>query len=105
MNISANNNIYTLSLLHQSYTKVSEKNETSGGFAYLRVSALTYYPDKGFVFFMADENRTVLDIGFNSDDSWSFSILGWWNVSFEQLYGPDMIFAENATLAEWVSKK
>jgi len=106
LNISANNNIYTLSLVHQSYTKVSEKNETtSGGFAYLRDSALTYYPDKGFVFFVADENRTVLDIGFNSDDSWSFSILGWWNVSFEQLYGPDMIFAENTTLAEWVFKK
>ena len=34
LNISANNNICTLSLVHQSYTKVSEKNETSGGFAY-----------------------------------------------------------------------
>ena len=100
-----NDTKYIISLGRIDDIRYTEKNGSLIGYVYWKDLWLSYEPNKGFIFYMCDDNRTVYYPRFNSNGSWSFSLLTWWDVSFEQLYGPNMYFTGNTTIARWVFYK
>lgn len=105
LQISANNRQFIKSLGNYSNIKYTEKDEHTIGFVYFRHSEIVYNPHQGFIFYIADENNTILHLDFNSNNSWSFSIMAYWNITFEQKYGPNINFVGNASIAHWIFQK
>jgi len=105
LQISANNRQFIKSLGNSSNIKYTEKDEHTIGFVYRRYSEIVYNPHQGFIFYIADENNTILHLDFNSNNSWSFSIMAYWNITFEQKYGPNINFVGNASIAHWIFQK
>ncbi len=105
LQISANNSQFIKSLGNYSNIKYTEKDEHIVGFVYFRDSEIVYNPHQGFIFYIADENNTILHLDFNSNNSWSFSIMAYWNITFEQKYGSNMNFVGNASIAHWIFQK
>lgn len=105
LQISANNSLFIKSLGNNSNIKYTEKDEHLIGFVYFRYSEIVYNPDQGFIFYIADENNTILHLDFNSNNSWSFSLMAYWNMTFEQKYGSNINFVGNASIAHWIFQK
>jgi hypothetical protein len=99
--INANDSLSELNLGHYPSTTISQTSEYKGGQLYFRESSISYAPSTGYTFYVANENRTVLHLVPNTDNSWSFLLLARWNTSFQQQYGPGADYAGNATLASW----
>lgn len=80
-------------------------NETEPtGLVHWRHSEITYKPEEGYVFYVADPNRTVLQLGRDPYDTaglWNFSLIATWNVSFTQPYGSNAYSKERAVVAHW----
>jgi len=105
LHASCNNSIYSESLGSVRNHILTEKNGSLVNYLYFRESYLTYFPDEGFVFYLASLNQTIFYPQFNSNKSWSFSIRAHWNISFEQKYGDNIQFAGNETICEWSFQK
>ena len=105
LQISANNRQFIKSLGNYSNIKYTEKDEHTIGFVYFRDSEIVYNPQQGFIFYIADKNNTILHLDFNSNNSWSFSLMAYWNITFEQKYGSNINFVGNASIAHWIFQK
>jgi len=105
LQISANNRQFIKSLGNVSNIKYTEKDEYLVGFIYFRDSEIVYNPHQGFIFNIADKNNTILHLDFNSNNSWSFSLMAYWNITFEQKYGFNINFVGNASIAHWIFQK
>ena len=103
LDIFTNNTNYTFNWCFP-YERYTEENGTLVGRVHYIESLLNYGPGEGFVFYIPDDNKTILYPQFNSDLSWNFSLTAFWDVSFHQLIGSNANFVGNATLAEWVFK-
>ncbi|KKN31360.1 hypothetical protein LCGC14_0824610 [marine sediment metagenome] len=105
LQISANNSQFIKSLGNYSNIKYTEKDGSLVGFVYDRYSEIVYNQHQGFIFYIADENNSILHLDYNSNNSWSFSLMAYWNITFEQKYGSNINFAGNASIAHWIFQK